>query len=154
MFCPILSQLGLGGCSCYDVKHTLNAGFVKFPCMTTTDRGRFGEEVASQALSASGYQIVERNWRCPVGELDLVARDGDTWVFVEVRLRTGDSHGTPEESITHSKQTRLLNAAQVYLSEHALTDVAWRIDMVAITLAPSGKVHRLSLYRNAVRADD
>lgn len=121
--------------------------------MSTTERGRRGEALAEQALRAHGYEIIERNWRCPVGEIDLVARDGEVIVFVEVKLRGSDAFGTPEEAVTEAKQTRLLQAGAAYLAEHGLDDVPCRIDVVAIELAPSGKVQRLSIHRDAVRAD-
>jgi putative endonuclease len=121
--------------------------------MSSTEIGRQGEEIAAQALEAHGYALVERNWRCPAGEVDIVARDGETWVFVEVKLRQGEDFGSPEEAVTGAKQERLLQAALVYLAEHDLRDVAWRVDVVAISLASDGKVRRLALYKDAVRAD-
>jgi putative endonuclease len=121
--------------------------------MSSTEIGRQGEEIAAQALEAHGYVLVERNWRCPAGEVDIVARDGDTWAFVEVKLRQGEDFGSPEEAVTGAKQERLLQAALVYLAEHDLRDVAWRVDVVAISLASDGKVRRLALYKDAVRAD-
>ena len=121
--------------------------------MTTTELGRRGEEIASQALESQGYQVVEKNWRCRTGEIDIVARDGEYWVFVEVKLRSSDAFGTPEEAVTVAKQKRLLNTGMMYLAEHGLDEVEWRIDVVAITLADSGKVHRLTIYQDAVRID-
>lgn len=120
--------------------------------MSSRESGQWGEDLAAQALERCGYLIVERNWRCQAGEIDLVARDGEAWVFVEVKLRSGRSYGAPEEAITERKQARLLRSAQLYLAENDLPDPAWRVDVVAIELAPSGKVKRLSLYRDAVRA--
>ena len=121
--------------------------------MTTVERGRRGEDLAAAALAASGYALVERNWRCPAGEIDIVARENDTWVFAEVKLRQGEAFGSPEDAVTSVKQDRLLQSARIYVSEHELGDVFWRIDVVAIDLAPSGRVERLSIYRDAVRAD-
>jgi len=116
--------------------------------MSTVERGRWGEDLAAQALTAHGCEIVERNWHCPAGEIDLVARDAEVWVFVEVKLRQGDAFG-----VNSTKQARLLACAQHYLAEHDLVDVAWRVDVVAIELVASGKVQRLDIYRDAVRAD-
>ncbi len=121
--------------------------------MSASERGRWGEEIAVRALEAHSYVIVERNWRCRAGEVDIIARDGETWVFVEVKLRQGEAHGLPEEAVTSSKQTRLLQVASMYLDAHDLYDVPSRIDVVAISLGPSGKVRRLAIYRDAVRAD-
>lgn len=121
--------------------------------MTTTELGRWGEGIAAQALEAHGYRVVEKNWRCRTGEIDIVACDGESWVFAEVKLRSSDAFGTPEEAVTGAKQERLLTTGMMYLSEHELEDVDWRIDVVAIMLADSGKVHRLTIYQDAVRID-
>ncbi len=116
-------------------------------------RGRRGESLAARELERRGYSIVERNWRCEAGEIDLVAREGETWAFVEVKLRTGKGYGLPEEAITRRKRDRLMNAALMYLAERDLIDVIWRIDVVAIVVAPGGDIERFSLYRDAVRSD-
>ena len=121
--------------------------------MSTTERGRRGEDLAVQALEAHGYVVIDRNWRCAAGEIDLVARDSETWVFVEVKSRQGEDFGAPEEAVTAAKQGRLLQASLAYLVGHGLGDVQWRIDVVALVLSPSGRVKRLSIYRDAVRAD-
>ena len=104
--------------------------------------GRWGEKVAAHFLEAKGYVIVERNWRTGRGELDLVAQDGPLLVFVEVKTRRGQQYGTPEESITPRKQEKLLELVQLYLTDHALTDVEWRVDVVAIELDKQGKLIR------------
>jgi putative endonuclease len=112
--------------------------------------GRRGENLAAVRLAELGYAIVGRNYRCPYGELDLIARHGDVWVFVEVRTRRGSRFGTPEESITPRKQAHLIAAAQHYLQAHALAEVPWRIDAVAIALAPGGRLDRIDVIENAV----
>ncbi len=109
-----------------------------------------GESIAAQALAAHGYVIVEQNWRCPEGEIDLVTRDGDVWAFVEVKTRISEKFGSPEEAVTNPKQSKMLKAALAYLSEHDLSAAPWRIDVVAIQLAPSHRVRRLNIYKNAV----
>jgi putative endonuclease len=112
--------------------------------------GRTGESLAADRLAALGYQVVARNYRCAAGEIDLIARQAGTWVFVEVRTRRGDRFGTPEESLTPRKQRRLIAAAQSYLHEHQLTDVPWRIDVVAVELSPRGQLLRVDVIGNAV----
>lgn len=121
--------------------------------MTTTQIGEKGEALAALALERRGWLVVERNWRCAGGEIDIIARDGDTWVFVEVKLRGANAYGSPEEAVTAQKAVRLLRAAEAYLIEHGLDDAAWRVDVVAIELAASGRVRRLTLYEDAVRFD-
>ena len=112
--------------------------------------GQQGETLAAQRLQSLGYRLRERNWRCPVGELDIVAEKEGVLVFVEVRTRRGDRFGTPEESITPAKRAKLLEVAQTYLDEHAAEDRNWRIDVVAVEIGPRGEVVRLDIIENAI----
>ena len=113
--------------------------------------GQRGEEIAADYLRQQGYAILARNWRCPAGEVDIVAREGETLAFVEVRTRrAGGRLGTPEESVTPRKQARMVEVAQTYLQEAGLDDAAWRIDVVAIEVGGRGEVTRLNLIRCAV----
>jgi putative endonuclease len=112
--------------------------------------GRLGERLAARELSQRGYEIVARNWRCQAGEVDIVARHGETWVFVEVRTRRGTAFGTPEESLTVAKQARMIDVAFSYLAEHDLGDVAWRLDLVAVELDPRGRLTRIDVLESAV----
>lgn len=111
--------------------------------------GRHGEALAAQHLAAQGYEIVERNWRCAAGELDLVARDGPCLAFVEVRTRRGREMGSPEESITPAKQVRLIALAEAYMDAHDWPG-PWRIDVVAIEMDARGRLQRLDHYENAI----
>ena len=115
--------------------------------------GRFGEVVAEGFLRRRGYEIVERNWRCRQGELDLVARQGGDWVIVEVRARRGDRCGTPEESLTPAKQRRLLRTAAAFFQQRGLEDVPWRIDLVAVEIDRAGRPARIEVIPAAVCAD-
>jgi putative endonuclease len=112
--------------------------------------GRRGEEIATSYLQQQGYAILARNWKCPIGEIDIVAREGETLAFVEVRTRRGHRFGTPEESVTPAKQAKLVELAQTYLQEMGLTDTDWRIDVVAIQMGGRGEVKRLNLIQHAV----
>ena len=107
--------------------------------------GALGEQLACDHLASHGYDIVARNWRCPRGEIDIVARDGDCWAFVEVKTRHGRGAGLPEDAITPRKVARLVELAQTYQADNALGDVDWRIDLVAVELGPRGEVQRLQL---------
>jgi putative endonuclease len=120
--------------------------------MTNTRQtlGQRGEEVAAQYVIDHGYALRARNWRCPVGEIDLVTEKDGVLVFVEVRTRRGDRLGTPEESITPAKRAKLIAAAQTYLDEHGQTDWDWRIDVVAIEIGARGEVKRCTLIENAI----
>lgn len=116
-----------------------------------TQLGRGGEGHARRHLEAHGYVFVAANWRCRVGELDLVMRDGDEVVFVEVKTRRGEATGRAEDAITRAQARRLLAAAEWFLAEHRELDgCIWRVDLVAITLDPRGAVQRLTHAENAV----
>lgn len=111
--------------------------------------GRLGEDLAARYLQSQGYVILERNYRCQGGEIDLVAMDGSCLVFVEVRTRRSTRFGTPEESVTPWKKARLLLAAQSYVAEKGWEGF-WRIDLLAIEVSPKGSVKRINLIKNAV----
>ena len=112
--------------------------------------GDAGEEIARRELVRRGYVVRERNWRCPEGELDIIAELGDALVFVEVRTRRGDRFGTPEESITLAKRAHLIAAAQAYLQAQSLQDRDWRIDVVAVAMSDRGQLQRVDVIENAI----
>ena len=112
--------------------------------------GRRGEELAAQALTRQGYQIVARNWRCEAGEVDIVARKDGVWHFVEVRTRRGTDFGTPEESLTPPKQVRMVAVAEHYLAAHGLEDVDYWLDLVAVELDRAGRLVRVEVLENIV----
>jgi putative endonuclease len=111
--------------------------------------GRHGEDLAASHLAAKDYHILDRNWRCETGELDLVARDGPCLVFVEVRTRRGWAMGSPEESITAAKQARLISLGEAYVQAHDWAG-DWRIDVVAVEMDQRGRLLRVDHYENAV----
>lgn len=121
--------------------------------MTTPRRrlGDFGERLAAEHLEAHGYRIIARNYRHGrQGEIDLVAvRDGVV-AFVEVRTRRGDSTGRAVESLTAAKQARLLALAEAFLEERPGIAPEGRIDVIAVDLAPDGRVLRLEHREGAV----
>jgi putative endonuclease len=100
---------------------------------STVAKGRGGEDRAEEFLRARGYEIVERNARSAIGEIDLVAREGGDLVFVEVRSRADDSTGGAEETVGAIKQRQVARAAAVYLSERSPAFETCRFDVVAIT---------------------
>jgi putative endonuclease len=113
--------------------------------------GNFGEAAAAAYLTRQGYALLARQWRCAAGEIDLIAQQDDTLVFVEVRTRRGSTRGTPEESVTASKQARLIALAYTYLAEHAPDEAQpWRIDVVAVEVDRSGRISRLEHLPNAI----
>ena len=103
--------------------------------------GTQGERIAASHLESLGLVVEDRNYRTRFGEVDLIARDGEERVFVEVRTKRSTAFGTPEESLTPRKQARLIHAAEEYLAERGLAGASWRVDLVAITLQPDGPAH-------------
>jgi putative endonuclease len=94
--------------------------------------GQQGEDVAVDALRRAGYEIVERNFRTPIGEIDIVAREAGVLCFVEVKWRRDPTMGHPAESVTPEKQRRLARTAEWYLARHRQFGAAARFDVVAI----------------------
>lgn len=106
------------------------------------DLGRRGEELAAQYLTHAGYTVIDRNWRCARGEIDLVARDGDDTVFVEVKSRSSTAYGHPFEAITAQKLARLRRLAGAWCEAHPYRRGAVRIDAIAVIL-PAGEPPRI-----------
>ena len=94
--------------------------------------GREGEQLACDELERRGYVVIERRYRTNAGELDIVAKDGNYLVFVEVKARRDSSFGSPEEAVTIPKQQKMVLMATDYLARHKLSDVPCRFDVVAV----------------------
>lgn len=116
--------------------------------------GRTGERIAAEALMSKGYSILERNFRCRLGEIDLVAEDEQDLVFVEVKARRGVAFGLPEDALTIRKQRKLIEVASYYLDSHTCSDRSWRIDVVAVQFSSSGKMEEIRIYKHAVTEID
>lgn len=111
--------------------------------MATTARarralGQWGEDLAARSLTEAGLAILDRNWRCDLGEIDIVARSGDVLVAVEVKTRTTEVFGSPAAAVTRSKAARLRRLTARWLAEHALTPREVRIDVVSIFVPHRG----------------
>lgn len=105
--------------------------------------GERGEQIAVQHLEANGYTIIERNWHCPFGELDIIAKQADVLVFVEVRSRKMES---PYESLDEAlasvigrKRDRLIRAAHAYVEAHEIFEQEWRLDVIAVGFTYGGR---------------
>ncbi len=109
--------------------------------------GKRGEERAIRFLRKEGYRIIQTNYVCKLGEIDIVAKEKDTLAFVEVKTRTSTLFGTPELSVTPFKQMQLSKAALHFFKEKGLSDVKARFDVVSI-LFESGK-EKIELIRDA-----
>ena len=118
--------------------------------MKRRDTGILGERLARDFLQNKGYHIIETNFRCSHGEIDIIARDKDCLVFVEVRTKKSLSFGTPEESITPAKKRRLQSTVSHYLQTHSDLPQQWRIDFVAVELNSRNETSRIELIENAV----
>ena len=102
--------------------------------------GSEGERAARDYLAAKGIQILVMNYRRPTGEVDIVARQGDTILFVEVKRRTTLRYGRPAEAVTPAKRARIRNTAALYLQENGLEDAPVRFDIVEIL---PGRIHHI-----------
>ena len=115
--------------------------------------GLVGEDLAARALESRGYAILERRYRTDRGEIDIVAEDGETLVFVEVKARADQEFGTAAECVTPAKQRRVARMAAEYLATHRVADRPCRFDVVAIDSALSGEP-QVTVYPGAFEAPD
>ena len=109
--------------------------------------GEAGEDLAAVALKKQGYKILERNWRSPLGEVDLIARHGKFLVLVEVKTRRGSRFGEPQEAVSPAKQNKLRRLADYYLREKRLKEVPVRFDVVGVTFYNEN--HEMEIIKNA-----
>ena len=114
-------------------------------------RARWGEALAAWFLRFKGYRIEARNWRCPLGELDVVCWDGDTLVFAEVKTRSSGAAGDPEDAVDRRKQQRLVRLAYAYLAHLGGDAPPCRFDVIAIGNSRLGP--RIRHLKSAFRAD-
>lgn len=101
--------------------------------------GQRGEEAAAQYLFHRGYEIEQRNWSCKAGEADIIARDEDALVFVEVKTRMGAEKGHPDEAVDAQKRRRYEKIAALYLAQHDVVDVQVRFDVVSILVVAENR---------------
>ena len=114
---------------------TCRGGPVCPPSLGRRQLGGAGEDLAAAALKKQGYKILERNYTCTLGEIDLIARQGQTLVFIEVKTRRSERFGAPQDAVSPAKQARLRRLADYYLKQKRLGQVPVRFDVVAITFA-------------------
>ena len=121
---------------------------------TAVSIGALGEEAAALALRKKGYKIIEKNYRSKMGEIDIIAKDGEYTCFVEVRLRKNNSFGSPADSINEGKRQRIIKTAQLYAVEKGIFDTPMRFDVVLINAVAEEKslknVH-LEIIKDAFR---
>ena len=109
--------------------------------------GKRGEDIAVAYLKNRGYRIIERNYKCLFGEIDIVAKDGDTVVFVEVKSRKSEKFGDPQSAVGREKQKKISRISLTYLEEKNLYPCNARFDVVAIKMLPAGSI--VELIQNA-----
>ena len=114
------------------------------------NKGAWGEDRAAELLAREGYRILERNYRCPLGEMDIIAREGKTVVFVEVKTRSSERFGPPQGAIGPQKQRRMTAIALCYLKANGLLGAPARFDVAAVSLGEGGE--KVTLYKNAFDA--
>jgi putative endonuclease len=112
------------------------------------DLGDWGENIAAEFLKKQGYLVIDRKFSCPYGEIDLIAREGPIWCFVEVKTRNSSSFGYGYQGVTRLKQKHIIKVAQYYLNQAALYDAPARFDIVSIDLVSTAD-YKISLIRNA-----
>ncbi len=115
--------------------------------------GEKGEKLAVDFLRKKGYRIVATNFRSPLGEVDLVAQEGDTTIFVEVKTRKSVECGMPQESITRAKQSQILKTALMYLKKNGLGNGNYRFDVVSILFKEDDNKPDIELFESAFTAD-
>lgn len=122
------------------------------PDLTPMDRGKHGEDLACDELTRGGYAIVARRYRTKAGEIDIVARDGPTWVFVEVKARTSERFGTGAEAVTAWKQRKLVMMAKHFIAAHRIGEAPCRFDVVSIDFGDE-TAPRLQVIQGAFMAE-
>jgi putative endonuclease len=109
--------------------------------------GRLGEELAYKKIRQLGYKKIIRNYRCPLGEMDLIANDGDTLAFIETKTRKGRSVGYAKEAVDGRKRRQLSKVALFYLKSNKLSEIKARFDVVAVSLEGEGPL--IEVIKNA-----
>ena len=112
---------------------------------STNATGQAGEDTGVAMLREAGFQVLDRNFRCRYGEVDAVARDGDTIVFVEIKTRKTGAFGSPQEAVTGRKQARIARVAAQYLKLRGWLERPVRFDVIA--LGPEGREHLRDAFR-------
>ncbi len=115
---------------------------------TSQTTGAIGEALACQYLRARGYKVLLKNYECPLGEIDLIAKEKGAVVFIEVKTRTSDAMGVPAESVTFHKRGQIVKTAHYYLKRYGIKDVSCRFDVVSILLL-SDKLPVIEVIENA-----
>jgi putative endonuclease len=115
----------------------------------TRDLGAWGERIALRFLKKKNYHILESNFSCPLGEIDLIAKHNNETVFIEVKTRKGLSCGLPEDSITRKKKRQLVKTALFYLKKYNLVQEPCRFDVISISILNEHRKPKIELIKDA-----
>ena len=125
---------------------------------TNKEVGRWGEEIAATFLQRKGYSLVDRNYQTPEGEIDLIAfqelNEEGILVFIEVKTRTSEKYGFPEEAITRKKWDHMLKAIDRYLQDKPEYGDAWQVDVIAVQKLCASKPPDIEHFENVVMNND
>lgn len=111
------------------------------------DLGELGEKLAQKKIKSLGYKCIEKNYRCPLGEIDLIAKDGDCLVFIEIKTRKGRSIGYAKEAVDQRKKRHISKVALAYMKSNNCVDVKSRFDVIAINI--KGGKEEIEVISNA-----
>lgn len=111
--------------------------------------GAYGEQAAISYLETQGYKILQKNYRCKLGEIDIIAADGDTMAFIEVKTRRSEKFGQPCDSVNYRKQNQIVKTAMCYISQRNLTDWMSRFDVVEVLIGMGENIKSIRLIKNA-----
>lgn len=116
--------------------------------------GRRGEDIAARFLKKMGYKIIERNFRCRIGEIDIIAFEKGVLIFIEIKTRTSDTFAPPQLSVNRLKQQKIINSALSYLVQKKITGIDCRFDIITITFPPDlKKGEKVTLIKDAFRVE-
>lgn len=110
--------------------------------------GKWGEDCAFAFIEGKGFKVLARNFRTPDGEIDLIALDHETLVFVEVKTRSHHQTGYPEEAVTEDKLKHMINSAENWIQDHPEHENNWRLDVIAVTGAINSQYPQIEWFEN------
>lgn len=111
--------------------------------------GAFGENMACSYLEKNGYRILERNFSCKAGEVDIIAMEGDIIAFIEVKCRTGIGYGSPSEAVSYYKQNRIVKTALFFMTKYKIFDYMCRFDVIEVLTDGTTEDTSINLIKNA-----
>lgn len=111
--------------------------------MRNIEKGKLGEKIAKDFLINENYKIVELNYKNKIGEIDIIALDGNVLVFIEVKTRTNNAYGYPYEAVNYKKQNKIKNTSLMYLKYKKLNDIQLRYDIIEVYLTKRDKINHI-----------